>query len=76
MPEEGRMLSNISEFNDLFERYETNPGACSKLLRAEAAEAPKTFLAYAIEVILVERPASRSVKLIAELTVSAGLLGH
>ena len=58
------MLSNISEFEVLLERYDHDPGICNKLLRKHSQNDPKSFLDYAQEALL-ERPVSRALKFIA-----------
>ena len=64
-----------SEFDVLIERYEQEPGLCSKLLRTHALTEPKQFLEYAAGVLL-ERPASRALKFITNLALSAGLIEY
>ncbi|MDQ2844740.1 MAG: HEAT repeat domain-containing protein [Acidobacteriota bacterium] len=67
------MLSNLSEFEVLLERYDGDPGFCSKILRTHALSDPKTFLVYARKALLA-RPVSRALKFIAGLAISAGLI--
>jgi hypothetical protein len=67
------MLSNISEFEVLIERYDHDPGICSKLLRKHSQNDPKSFLDYAQEALL-ERPVSRALKFIAGLAIATGLI--
>jgi len=67
------MLSNISEFEVLLERYDHDPGVCSKLLRKHSQSDPTAFLDYAQEALL-ERPVSRALKFIAGLAISNGLI--
>ena len=62
-----------SEFEILLDRYEQDPATCSKLLRTHALADPKQFLAYASRA-LVQRPASRAIKWIAGLALSAGIV--
>lgn len=66
------MLSNV-EFNALLERYDDDPGPCSKLLRMHSLADPATFLAYSQAAIL-ERPVSRVLKFIAGLAIAAGII--
>jgi hypothetical protein len=67
------MLSNPSEFEVLLERYDDDPGICSKLLRTHAQSDPKTFLAYAQKAIL-DRPVSRALRFITGLAATVGLI--
>ena len=67
------MLSNLSEFEVLLERYDDDPRICSKLLRKHSQSAPKAFLDYAQEALL-ERPVSRALKFIVQLALPAGLI--
>jgi hypothetical protein len=71
--EEASLLANIDEFRVLLERYEDDPGVCSKLLRTYALSQPKIFLTYA-QTILLERPVTRALKFLATLTISAGIV--
>ena len=65
-----------SEFDVLLERYEQDPGLCSKLLRTHALTEPKQFLEYAAEALLGDRPVSRALKFITNLALSAGLIEY
>ena len=67
------MLSNLSDFRVVLELYEDEPASCSKLLRACATTDPQQFLAWA-QAEFLERPASRVMKVIAGLAISAGLV--
>src|ERR1039457_3561806 len=67
------MLSNLSEFEVLLERYDDDPGVCSKLLRKHSVSHPKTFLEY-VPKALLERPVSRALKFIVQLAMPGGLI--
>jgi hypothetical protein len=67
------MLSNLSEFQVVLERYEDDPGLCSKLLRTHSLTDPHTFIQYA-ETEILERPVSRALKFITGLAIAAGLI--
>ena len=49
------MLSNLSEFKVLLERYGGDTGFCSKILRTHAHSDPKTFLVYARKALAEDR---------------------
>jgi hypothetical protein len=67
------LLSNIHEFQVLVERYEDDPGLCSKVLRAHALGEPASFVNYS-QTCLLELPVSRAVKFIAGLALTAGMI--
>src|SRR5450631_304782 len=67
------MLSNLSEFEVLLERYDDDPGVCSKLLREHSLSHSKTFLEY-VQKALLERPVSRALKFIVQLAMPVGLI--
>ena len=67
------MLSNEAEFEVLLARYEDDPGICSKILRTYSLTEPRVFLEYAQNALLTY-PVSRSLKFIAGLALSAGLM--
>lgn len=67
------MIANQSEFDVLLERYEDDPGVCSKLLRNSALAQPSQFLRFS-QTAIAERPVSRVLKFIAGLAISAGII--